>query len=178
MAFSHCTTSHDGRTRLISQRLSSSCNTLSAGNIFSSVTQLLVANNPFDLYDAPRSAFVAQFLGDANILKGVYDDVRGICMVEALTLHPDAAHRLPAGHVTIAVKPEAIHLSRGLTDSGVDAKIVAREFQGFMTHFLVHAQGIPLRVTSLTSNETHGMTVGQTVTADLDWARCSVFPGW
>ncbi len=134
--------------------------------------------NPFDLYEAPRSAFVAQFLGDANILKGVYDDVRGTCTVDALTLHPDAAPKLRAGHVTIAVKPEAIRLSRGLRASGVTAKIVAREFQGFMTHFVVHAQGIPLRVTSLTSNETHGMAVGETVNADVDWARCSVFPGW
>jgi ABC-type Fe3+/spermidine/putrescine transport system ATPase subunit len=133
---------------------------------------------PFDLYDTPRSPFVAQFLGDANILKGMYDDGRRICTVDALTLRADSAHGLRTGHVTIAVKPESIRLSRRRSDSGVKARIVAREFQGFTTHLLVHAEGIPLRVTVLTSNETHSMAVGETVSVDLDWARCSVFQGW
>jgi iron(III) transport system ATP-binding protein len=135
--------------------------------------------SPVELYDTPQSAFVAQFLGDANVLRGVYDQALGICTVGELTLHPDARlQRFIPGNVTIAVKPEAIRLSRAHAGSHVMVKIDAREFQGFITHFLVQAGGIPLRVTTLTSNETHAMEVGESVAADLDWSRCSVFAGW
>ncbi|MDH3252541.1 MAG: TOBE domain-containing protein, partial [Ignavibacteria bacterium] len=135
--------------------------------------------SPFELYNIPQSPFVAQFLGDANILRGTYDESQGACTIGDLTLRPDVnRERFVPGNVTIAVKPEAIRLSPGRSGGSMTARIEEREFQGFTTHFLIRAEGILFRVTALSSTETYAMEVGENVGVTFDWTRCSVFAGW
>jgi iron(III) transport system ATP-binding protein len=68
---------------------------------------------PAELYDDPADAFVADFMGEANILQGevlAAGGGRGRVAVGGAEL--DTAMRdHPAGAATLAVRPEAIHLA-------------------------------------------------------------------
>ena len=69
---------------------------------------------PRELYEAPRGAFVAGFMGDANRVRGML--VRRDALVGEVQLGPMVVaipHRgLPDGVVDVAIRPEAIELRR------------------------------------------------------------------
>jgi iron(III) transport system ATP-binding protein len=67
---------------------------------------------PHELYETPNSRFVADFIGDANLVRGTLATAageQGTVRLEDLTL--ELAHRgLPEGDVTVALRPEALVL--------------------------------------------------------------------
>ena len=67
---------------------------------------------PAELYREPASRFVADFIGDANLVKGTLkrtDERRGAVRLGALEL--SLPHRgAPDGVVDVAVRPEAVRL--------------------------------------------------------------------
>ena len=75
--------------------------------------QIAQAGSPRELYDAPHDAFVAAFMGDANLLRGTL--ARRDARYGTLTLGPltlDVAHRgLPDGDVMVSIRPEALAVS-------------------------------------------------------------------
>lgn len=82
---------------------------------------------PRDLYDAPASAFIADFMGEANVLPCHVVDVEG----ERATINVEGLqHRVPgrnvkAGPAQLAVRPNAITLS---------PRTAASAFNGEITH--------------------------------------------
>jgi spermidine/putrescine transport system ATP-binding protein len=80
---------------------------------------------PEELYDRPRTRFVADFIGTTNLLAGTVESVAGGQAVVAL----DGGRRcvVPAGslasgsRVEIAVRPEALALAAGPADGPGDA---------------------------------------------------------
>jgi iron(III) transport system ATP-binding protein len=66
--------------------------------------------SPRALYEAPRSEFVAGFMGEANLVEGRLHAREGdIGMVEVGPLRLRLPHRdQPVGPVTLAIRPEAI----------------------------------------------------------------------
>ncbi len=68
------------------------------------------AGTPREIYEAPRSAFVASFLGDANRVHGRLDACDGAMGIVALgALRLRLPHReQPIGPVVVAIRPEAI----------------------------------------------------------------------
>jgi iron(III) transport system ATP-binding protein len=68
---------------------------------------------PRELYEAPRNAFVAGFMGDANRVRGILrrlDETRGIVSLGELAL--TLPHRgLPDGEVAVSIRPESISLT-------------------------------------------------------------------
>jgi iron(III) transport system ATP-binding protein len=70
---------------------------------------------PAELYREPTTRFVADFIGDANLVRGLLrrtDGVRGT--VELGALRVDLPHRgLPDGEVDVAIRPEAVRLQAG-----------------------------------------------------------------
>jgi iron(III) transport system ATP-binding protein len=75
---------------------------------------------PRDLYETPADRFVADFIGDANLVEGEITAVNGTLAVVRVG---DAELRLPhrdlaLGPIELAIRPEAIHLS---TDPAADA---------------------------------------------------------
>ncbi len=100
---------------------------------------------PIEIYDDPRTGFVAGFLGASNLMEGQVDG-------DAVVLDGgDRVHvpggRLPGnGAVSIGVRPEKIHL----TEFGADAVhpnrlegvITDASFIGVSTHYLVKAASI------------------------------------
>ena len=72
---------------------------------------------PRELYEQPHDAFVAEFMGDANRVRGTLartDDVGGAVRLGGLVL--ELPHRgLPDGDVTVSIRPEAIELTEPAT---------------------------------------------------------------
>ncbi|MFN0157942.1 MAG: ABC transporter ATP-binding protein [Bacteroidota bacterium] len=129
---------------------------------------------PSELYETPASPFVAQFLGGANILNGLLDS--DMLTVGNLSIKIAAAGTRK-GEVAVAIKPEAIHLTEpGKVDS-VRAHVIAKEYLGFITTFVLEAEGVRLNVSTLSSDVTGKIDIGASVGFMIDGKRCSVFMG-
>jgi putative spermidine/putrescine transport system ATP-binding protein len=73
--------------------------------------------SPTDIYDRPATRFVAEFIGETNLLDGVVEKVDGaravVATPQGLRLLVDAAPHMQAGDkATVSVRPEKIHLGR------------------------------------------------------------------
>jgi spermidine/putrescine ABC transporter ATP-binding subunit len=83
--------------------------------------KVMQIGTPGEVYERPRSAFAAGFLGDANLFQGAVQDSRGI-EIEGLGVLR-TSDTLPAAgtRVTLAVRPEKIQVwVEGLATPGAD----------------------------------------------------------
>jgi len=92
---------------------------------------------PSDLYEHPRTPFVAGFLGVSNLLRGVVEDA------ETVRLDGGVAIRLPAGrlpsrghHVAVGVRPEKIALD-GSEANVLRGTVLDRAYVGVATQYVV-----------------------------------------
>jgi spermidine/putrescine transport system ATP-binding protein len=90
---------------------------------------------PTDLYEHPRTAFVARFLGVSNMLEGTADGDGTVRLSDGTVLRaPAAAGR--RGPVAVGIRPEKIRLSQ--SDENVLAgEIAERSYIGVSTQYLV-----------------------------------------
>ncbi len=106
---------------------------------------------PQELYDLPRTPFVANFLGRSNLLPGVVVEERdGLLGVEAAGAHLLVpAHRAVArsGPVVVGIRPEKVHLVAAGTDEPHDSTVLGPgtvvdvAFSGVSTEYLVDVPG-------------------------------------
>jgi iron(III) transport system ATP-binding protein len=80
--------------------------------IVMSNARIAQTGTPRELYEQPANLFVADFIGDANIVEGSIEEAQGETVtvrLDALTL--DLPRRgVPGGRVKLAVRPDAIRL--------------------------------------------------------------------
>jgi len=128
---------------------------------------------PEELYDRPRSPFVAEFLGAANVLHGRFDGERQIFRSGNLEL--DIPGRLGRDACALAIKPE--HITPAVSDGGdtLDGIVASVEYQGFTTSISLSLRGTLLRALFLTSLLTHKPTPGEKLAIRIDWSRCAFF---
>lgn len=88
---------------------------------------------PEEIYREPASAFVADFIGDTNLLDGTVDEAASVVRVggEAGFAVPANGHR---GEVTVSVRPEDFDV---VEDGAVTGTVVERYFQGDQTNYVV-----------------------------------------
>ena len=107
--------------------------------------------SPADLYDLPRTAFVANFLGQSNLLPGVVADggeLLGVRAGDARLRVPAARSVVASGPVLVGVRPEKVHLLAVGTPvaDGLDVlgPGVVRDvsFSGVSTTYLVEVPGL------------------------------------
>jgi putrescine transport system ATP-binding protein len=69
---------------------------------------------PHQVYEAPNSRYVAEFIGDVNILEGVAGDAGGgaIQLADGGVAELGGARNLPGGAVALALRPEKIAIER------------------------------------------------------------------
>jgi iron(III) transport system ATP-binding protein len=116
---------------------------------------------PAEMYDHAQSVFVAQFIGGANILKGMLDAADRSFRSDTLhSVLPDVLAREYAGRITLAVKPEAITLSLDGNGQEFEGVVETKEYLGFTTRFLVKVGGLHLRATTLSSELTKSLSPG------------------
>jgi len=91
------------------------------------------AGTPFEIYNAPRTRFVATFVGTLNVLQGIaVDPGKGIMQLGSQTVTLRSPFSLPRGATTtVAVRPENIKLGAPARDAvAFDAQIRDVAFLG------------------------------------------------
>lgn len=91
---------------------------------------------PEEIYRNPASPFVAEFIGDTNMLSGVATKTDDGSVIE---LDPGAGVTITTltsteGDVTVSVRPEDFYLNEGGTIQGT---VVERYFQGDHTNYVI-----------------------------------------
>jgi iron(III) transport system ATP-binding protein len=125
---------------------------------------------PRDIYNRPSDAFVADFIGSSNFLKGRTDGKGGIDLSGGARIELPTPRSLAAGAaVVVAVKPEdlRLHSQRPAGKAGglVAGKLIGRSYLGARTQYLVHTAGTELRVES--TDTAHGTQDGQEVWVEI-----------
>lgn len=102
---------------------------------------------PEEVYQRPRNAFVATFIGQANLLKGkvlaVAGDQYEIALDIGATLIAGSAKALAVGEACeVLVRPERVRLA----ESGVAVTVISSTFLGNRYELLVQANGVNIKV--------------------------------
>jgi spermidine/putrescine transport system ATP-binding protein len=139
---------------------------------------------PAELYDNPATTFVANFLGQSNLVPGtVVDSVSDHLLVdvagEKVGVRRDRA-RSHSGDVLIGVRPEKVHLTAAGEENSAGGNRLGGglvsdvSFTGASTQYLVRlASGQELTVFEQNTGARPPIAAGQEV--DLHWARQHTF---
>ncbi|TAP28102.1 MULTISPECIES: ABC transporter ATP-binding protein [Micrococcaceae] len=128
---------------------------------------------PRELYELPRTAFVANFLGKSNLMRGtvsaVTDGMLSVEVVGRTILLPAERAVQTEGDVVVGVRPEKITIDRNPVDgqNQLTGTVVDVSFTGTTTEYLVDVAQIGL-IGTFTQNR------GQQPAAEGD----TVFLGW
>jgi ABC-type Fe3+/spermidine/putrescine transport system ATPase subunit len=136
--------------------------------------------SPEEIYQRPQTAFVAEFLGGANMLPGVAGAFNGQRTEVAscgtiISVHgkvADAGQKL-----FLSIRPEALRLAENSDGPVLQAKLVSREFLGQIQR--LHAalpDGTQIRVSTLGSLPV-AASAGASLTLAYDPAQITVYPG-
>ena len=116
------------------------------------VTQIDV---PYKLYEHPRTRFISDFVGKANLLAGDYD-ARGI---------PQVRHAAGDGELVLSLRPEKIQLV-GASEGRLQGQVLDRYFFGSQWLYRIHtALG---EITVVRSND-GSAPLGSGAAVGLDW---------
>jgi ABC-type Fe3+/spermidine/putrescine transport system ATPase subunit len=103
---------------------------------------------PSDLYDAPETAFVADFIGEANIPRGTAVNVsRNECMIRLPNGHMVGGCPVgrdiptPGNEVDLVVRPNRVETDLSGA-SGLQGRIVSRSYLGDAVHLRVEIDGV------------------------------------
>ena len=101
---------------------------------------------PDQIYEAPNSTYVADFIGDANIFSGTIVGQKGENIVQVETAIGTIEFETPTAptskKVNLCWRPE----SAVIGNTGIKAKVVHRAFQGHFTDLMVETNGTIFRV--------------------------------
>ncbi len=120
---------------------------------------------PAEIYDRPRSRFVADFIGAANFMDGRVVSDGGLCFRSVGgSCFPLAVGAAPPGRATLAIRPEKIDLlAPGMPDN-MGGTIRETTLLGAMTEYLVELHsGESLRVQDQRRGQDHRYGVGEHV---------------
>jgi spermidine/putrescine transport system ATP-binding protein len=90
---------------------------------------------PSDLYEHPRTAFVARFLGVSNLLEGIAEGNGTVRLADGTVLQASAAAER-TGRVAVGIRPEKIRLGAG-DENTLAGEVVERAYIGVSTQYIV-----------------------------------------
>jgi spermidine/putrescine ABC transporter ATP-binding subunit len=108
---------------------------------------------PEELYDAPRTRFAAEFIGEANVIDGTVvgaeNGAASVQVAPGIAFHAASDGFRVGEAVQVIVRPERVALLREPPASGgVPGRIVERVFSGDLVRFTVEIEhGLALRST-------------------------------
>jgi putative spermidine/putrescine transport system ATP-binding protein/spermidine/putrescine transport system ATP-binding protein len=133
---------------------------------------------PAEVYERPRSEFVASFLGNANFLPATVQQVAANGIVVTLEggdglLVGDAARSVSAGEpVRVVVRAEKIEIAAPDAE-GLTAKVVDVDYLGSMARYQMELQG-GQRILSLVSLKDRALGLGEVVSLQIDPRHCRI----
>ncbi|MCY0093577.1 ABC transporter ATP-binding protein [Hoeflea ulvae] len=88
--------------------------------------RIVQIGTPVETYEAPKSEFVASFIGDINLFRGevtgISDGVADIETADGMHIRSETAQPLQAGQkVSFAIRPEKLRVSRIKPEGGINA---------------------------------------------------------
>ncbi|MFD1881771.1 ABC transporter ATP-binding protein [Paracoccus pacificus] len=116
---------------------------------------------PHEIYNRPATRFAANFVGTLNVIDAeVVEPSQG--RVRFAGAEGVLGRALPAGRVTLAARPEQIHLGQG---AGIDfdARVTAVDFLGSVIRLRSEAAGVPFVLDTFNSSQRPPPAVGETV---------------
>ncbi|CAN7621424.1 ABC transporter ATP-binding protein [Bosea sp. LjRoot9] len=130
-----------------------------------------------DLYENPADAFVADFVGRCNIIRGT---------VEGAALRSEGGSLLPCqvegarkNASVLALRPERITLQPGTDGAGIPARLAAILYLGAQTEYRLDLDGTTLTAIRATPTENDAMRrikTGDTVKVSWDAAAARLLP--
>jgi spermidine/putrescine ABC transporter ATP-binding subunit len=136
---------------------------------------LLQVGTPTEIYERPASRFIAEFIGDSNLLEarierlngGMCDVDIGVSTVSARV--PDGSGLKEGSRASLLIRPEAVRLEPVEPDEKpkISGKIIDDVYQGALRRYRVAAGEHALFVEVPNRPEFHSLTRGDTV--DLFW---------
>jgi iron(III) transport system ATP-binding protein len=135
------------------------------------------SGSPEEIYDNPRSEFVARFIGASNVVKGKGMD-GGRIELAGQALRCTGEPVVPGAQTAVSIRPHGITLSATQpqqTENVLPATVVRQVFLGDSRDYMVELRdGTQLRtVTTATENIPHGSAVW----VHLPVERCRVLAG-
>lgn len=90
------------------------------------VGRIVQIGTPAEIYEAPKSEFVASFIGDINLFRGEVTAVNGglvdITTPDGMVIRSETPHaHTPGEKASFAVRPEKLRVSRTRPESGINA---------------------------------------------------------
>lgn len=102
--------------------------------------------DPVEIYDDPRTPFVASFLGASNLMTGTISGSGAVTLGDGTVIRIDLNGSHPGDRVQIGVRPEKIQLvgadSPLATVNTVSGKVTDASFIGVSMQYLVDAGGL------------------------------------
>jgi ABC-type Fe3+/spermidine/putrescine transport system ATPase subunit len=108
--------------------------------------RVIQVGSPDVLYNTPKTAFVARFLGSSNILSRV--GASRVSGESRDSVAPQDSEKASSPETLMMVRPEHVRIS---TDGSFEGRVVDRHFLGSRTVFWIEWDGGTLRAESLTS---------------------------
>ncbi|MET0589784.1 MAG: TOBE domain-containing protein, partial [Naasia sp.] len=132
---------------------------------------------PEELYELPRTAFVATLLGQSNLFAGDVvesGDALGIDVAGRRIVIPAERARRHSGRIVVGVRPEKLllHTSEPVSDAATNAigpgRVLDVSFSGVSTSYLVAVPGLGT-VTVFAQNMVFGPVVSVGAEVWLSW---------
>ncbi len=132
---------------------------------------------PEDIYERPRTRFVASFIGRTNAIEARLVSP-GVVDVAGRTLRacPSSDHE-PGASVVLCIRPQHIVLTNG-TEPGENAlpgRILRQTYLGDARDYLIELEGTPIQLRVLSPGSTR--TAGDQVTVVLPPEACRIVAG-
>jgi putative spermidine/putrescine transport system ATP-binding protein len=126
---------------------------------------------PVEMYGAPATPFVAEFIGTMNRLQAtVVDGANGVVEYGNAHLTIEAARGLSRGeHVLMLIRPETVELvtAEGATGNNrLGGEIISHTFLGSVTRVKVHGEGVDLTA-DVPSSRVNTLPIGMNVVTEV-----------
>lgn len=140
--------------------------------------KLVQIGTPEEVYNSPRSLFVATFLGNANAINGTVlrRTDRGI----EVAIEKDVKVCVPhdgdveeGQRVILAVKPEHVRVIPDSARGSLRAEVISIQFLGILTEFLLKSNELMIRAVQTGAEKP--FPVGGSVSLELEEMKCSLF---
>jgi iron(III) transport system ATP-binding protein len=127
---------------------------------------------PRELYNAPASRFVADFMGDANLLEATVGEHRGeVAKVRVGPLALDLPHRgVAPGAAALAVRPHAVRLAAGPAGKkgGIEGRVTKAAYLGDHMEYTVTTVSPEAELFATDADVNRPHAVGADVAVHLD----------
>lgn len=126
-----------------------------------------------EIYEQPRTRFVADFIGKANFLKAVVEDpVAGLVRLSAVqdSVIKVSGWSLPGRGtvVEVMVRPENISLQKGAQGNAIQGVVDVVSYQGASAHFIMRLVGGESLFVECNGRQAAEFKVGDVVGAAID----------